>query len=300
MTTSALSLARQAHYVARPMPTVAPVAITTDVGETFAQVLRRFDTWMQLQGWSDVTRHKYRYEVICFAADYLWLEPKHVDEVTSTDVLVYVGGLARQGSKRGDALRALKALYRFEALDTDPTEGLKIPRPKFTPAPELDQDMTRRLLAAAFHQEPRRGWAILLCLATGARVSSLVAVRPIHLHLRDPNGPWLYFAVTKGDRPYSLPLSHRGAVAATHLLALGHDPLLGVGAARFRQWVHAAEQSAGLDRVWPHLLRHTFASQVARSGDVESWRRAMNHADLSQWPRYVHASDKRLRDAVDT
>ena len=76
--------------------------------------------------------------------------------------------------------------------------------------------------------------------------------------------------------------------------------LIGVGAERFRQWVHAAEQEAGLGRVWPHLLRHAASTRVARSSDPETWRRFMNHADLSQWARYVAGTDERVRAAVPT
>src|SRR5947208_17135657 len=99
------------------------------MGEDFAHVLARFETWMQLQGWSDRTRHGYRYELVCFACDHLWLAPMHVGDVTRDDVLTYLGRLPANGSKRGDALRALKALYGF--LDEeDPTEGLRGPRSK--------------------------------------------------------------------------------------------------------------------------------------------------------------------------
>jgi site-specific recombinase XerD len=79
-----------------------------------------------------------------------------------------------------------------------------------------------------------------------------------------------------------------------------HHTLIGVGAERFRQWVHAAEQEAGLGRVWPHLLRHAASTRVARSSDPETWRRFMNHADLSQWARYVAGTDERVRAAVPT
>ena len=111
--------------------------------------------------------------------------------------------------------------------------------------------------------------------------------------------PWVWFDETKGDRPTPQPLNRRGAIAARELATLGHDPILGVGAAQFRQWVHAAEQQAGLERVWPHLFRHTFATKVAAAGDAEAWRRAMGHADLSQWPRYVASSDEAVRRAVN-
>ena len=102
----------------------------------------------------------------------------------------------------------------------------------------------------------------------------------------------------------SVPLERAGVIAAEHLLQSrvlhATDRLIGVGAERFRQWVHAAEQEAGLGRVWPHLLRHAASTRVARSSDPETWRRFMNHADLSQWARYVAGTDERVRAAVPT
>jgi integrase len=142
-----------------------------------------------------------------------------------------------------------------------------------------------------------------------------VKVCPADVHL----GPdaRLDLLETKGGKPYSVPLERAGVVAAGHLLdrlrrggsseasedaSVGERPpyLIGVGAERFRQWVHAAEQEAGLGRVWPHLLRHAASTRVARSSDPETWRRFMNHADLSQWARYVAGTDERVRAAVPT
>lgn len=177
-----------------------------------------------------------------------------------------------------------------------------------------------RLLRAAFRREHRRGWAILLCYVTGARVGSLVGARPCDIHL----GPdaRLDLLEAKGGKPYSVPLERAGVIAARHLIdyaghrglsrsdtsgvglplrAEGFAPrpvLIGVGAERFRQWVHAAEQEAGLGRVWPHLLRHAASTRVARRADPETWRRFMNHADLSQWSRYVAGTDERVRAAI--
>jgi len=265
------------------------------MGATFAESLRRFEVWMKLQNWSNATRHKYRYELVCFAADDLLIRGLHLTEVTSENVAAYLGSLPPNGTKRGDALRALKAYYRFAELPIDPTANFKIPRAKLSPAPEMEEEEVRRLLRAAF-DHPRRGWSMMLALATGARVGSLVAVRRQDVHLKDA---WIWFDVAKGGRPYALPLNRRGLIACKHLLSFDHDPIVGVGAARFRQWVHAAEQEAGLERVWPHLFRHTFATHLARTGDVEAWRRGLNHADLSQWPRYVAGKDERLRTAME-
>jgi integrase/recombinase XerD len=285
------------------------VARTTDASlmedRTFPAVLHRFDRHLDVVGRSDATRRKYRYELTCWWVDHLFPDELDVDDVRPGHVEEYIGSLPRNGSKRGDAIRALRAFFAWAVVegevDRDPAAHVPIPRPKVPPAPDLSADDLRRLLRAAFRREPRRGWAILLCYVTGARVGSLVAARPSDVHL----GPdaRLDLIEAKGGKPYSVPLERAGIIAAKSLLegtSEGSKSLIGVGAERFRQWVHAAEQEAGLGRVWPHLLRHAASTRVARSSDPETWRRFMNHADLSQWARYVAGTDERVRAAVPT
>jgi len=291
----------------------------------FPAVLRRFDQHLDVLGRADTTRRKYRYELLRWWTDYLFAAELEVADVRAADVEDYLAGLPRHGSKRSDALRALRAFCSWAVvegeLDRNPVAHIPVPRPKIAPAPDLSDDELRRLLRAAFRRERRRGWAILLCYVTGARVGSLVAARPVDVHL----GPdaRLDLIEAKGGKPYSVPLERAGVIAARHLAGptnprpVNHDrpsaetlvassaprsnhTLIGVGAERFRQWVHAAEQEAGLGRVWPHLLRHAASTRVARSSDPETWRRFMNHADLSQWARYVAGTDERVRRAVPT
>jgi site-specific recombinase XerD len=268
----------------------------------FPIALRAFDAAMVVAGLAEVTRRKYRYELTRFWCDWCAVDGLDLFTATRTDLNAYVVSLPAHGSKRGDATRALKAFYRWLAgehrLD-DPSEPIRIPKPKLGEAPTLSTADEVRLLSAAFRKEPRRGWAITLCLYTGARVASLAAVRPQDVDLELKR---ITFVVAKGDKPYSVPMGKPAVVAARYLIdearLYGRPTLLGVGAARFRQWVHEAEQSAGLDRIWPHLLRHEYSNRVAAHGDPEAWRRLMNHSDLSQWARYVHAPDERLRAAV--
>jgi site-specific recombinase XerD len=267
-----------------------------------SKALRAFDHYAQARQWSAATRRKYRYELVCFAVDYLIDHDLALLAASEADVLDYVASLPAHGSKRGDATRALKAFYGWAHTrhrDDDPSAALKIPRAKLTTAPTLSDDAARQLVDAANARELRRGAAITLALETGARVSSLVEIRAADLHVEPIEEAFVEIRVAKGDRPYRLPLTQGARNAAVVLLALGHEPVLGVGAARFRQWVHEAERDAGLERVWPHLLRHHFARRVAESGDLEAWRRAMNHSDLSQWPRYVaEEGDERIRKAL--
>jgi len=272
----------------------------------FPPALRAFDVHLQAIGRAEHTRSTYRYELTRFWCD--WCVPRGTDvmDIPQAEIEGYLASLPIRGSKRGDSSRALKAFYGWLAPRLgvpNPTAEVKIPRSRMGPAPSISQTDVRRLLRAAFGRDARRGWAIMLCLATGARIGSLAAVMPVDV---DIDREWITFTVTKGDRPYGLPLNRQGVVAATHLLAgmksgmksPGESTLIGVGAPGFRAWVHTAERDAGLGRIWPHLLRHEFSNRVAAHGDPEAWRRAMNHADLSQWARYVAVNDERLRAAL--
>jgi site-specific recombinase XerD len=269
----------------------------------FASVIRRFDAHLTLTGHSERTRHSYRRELVNFWIDWCALRAIDIVVARRSEVEEYLASLPAHGTKRGGAMRAIKAFYAWlegeHRLD-NPAGHLKVPRGKLTPAPELGPEQIRRLMSAAFRKEARRGWAIMLALNTGARVSSLAAIEPRDVEL---DRRLLRLRVAKGDRPYAVPLNRSALVAARHLVAeaerLERTTLLGVGAARFRQWVHDAEREAGLDRIWPHLLRHAFSNRVAQAGDPEAWRRLMNHADLSQWSRYVRADDERLRRAIE-
>jgi integrase len=285
---------------------VTAIALLPSVLQTFPGHLHRFQRHLDVLGRSLSTQRKYRYELLCWWTDYLFPRELELADVRARDVEEYLADLPANGSKRGDAIRALRAFCSWAhvegEIDRDPIAHVPVPRRRVAPAPDLPADDLRRLLRAAFRREPRRGWAILLCYVTGARVGSLVKVRPGDVHL----GPdaRIDLLEAKGGKPYSVPLERAGVIAAGHLRDIRGNgipadvTLVGVGAERFRQWVHAAEQEAGLGRVWPHLLRHAASTRVARSADPETWRRFMNHADLSQWSRYVAGTDDRVRAAL--
>ena len=267
---------------------------------SFPGTLRSFDRHLAVLGRADRTRAKYRYELTRWWCDYLYDRDLCLCQVRSTHVDEYLAPFrAKQGGKFGDAARAIKAYFRFAAGDrlADPSRHVKIPRPRLAPAPRLPEGDLRDLLRAAFAREDRRGWAIMLCYATGSRVGAFAAVRREDV---DFEGGRIWFLEAKGGTAYWVPLGRKGRAAAVHLVALGLPTLVGVGPAQFRNWVHAAEQDAGLPRVWPHLLRHTFATRVAHaSADPDVVRRLMNWKDLSQWPRYVGADAERMREAAD-
>jgi integrase len=273
---------------------------------SFAELIRRWDGFMETTGASARTRHHYRYELALFWCD--WCVLRELEPVTApeSEIVDYILSLPARGSKRGGAQRALKSFYGWTAgryRDDDPTAPMRVKRsPAPLEVPDLTDDELRRILRAAFHHSARRGWSIMLCFATGARAGSIVAVERRDINAADR---YVIFRTTKNDRPYRQALNRQAWIAALHLLAevdqAEHTRLLGLGVPEaFRLWVIAAAESAGIERrVTSHDLRYAFSNRVAEAGDPEAWRRSMNHADLSQWPVYNRASEHRVRAVVD-
>ncbi len=262
----------------------------------FAATLAGFAAFLVATGAAERTVRAYRRELVVFFADTL-VEPQRA---TEDDIVSYLGAMSPHGSRRADAIKALRAFWKWYESRThlpNPTERLRTPKRSLPDAPEIDRDALRAIFRAAFRRERRRGWAMMLAYATGARRSSLVGVC-----VEDIEGGRIHFRVAKGNRPYSLKLGRMGRIAARHLVedarAHGRDSLLGVGGERFRQWVDQAAREAGY-HAWPHMLRHAFGTALARRTDPDTWRRAMNHADLSQYPRYVHPERAREAEALE-
>lgn len=247
---------------------------------------------MQVQGLSPQTIRQYRRSVVNFLADTL-LE---LEDVTERDVLDYVAGLPARGSSKAQTLKALRSLYsalaRWGTVGANPVAALVPKRPKYGPAPTLDEEELRRLIIAAAWRDPRRAWTILLLWATGLRLGSLCALEP-----RDLRGEVLVVRVAKGDRPYAIALGPVGLEAARELTAYGHDTIVGAGDGRVWEWIHQAGEDAGV-RAHPHLLRHTWATRHVELGTHPRVLMELgNWADLSQLPRYAHVRDEQKRAA---
>jgi site-specific recombinase XerD len=260
--------------------------------------LRSWTDWLEATSKRPKTIRQYRYWLLRFTADTL-IDPW---EATEADLVAYIGQMPKTGTGRHAFLQAMSAYWRWaESLaGRNPTTRLTIRRPKTPPAPHIAPDVLRAIIREAFRHEPRRGWTIVLMFATGVRVGSLVAIRPEDVNLADG---LLWIREAKAGRSYELPLEKLALSAASWLTQDARDAdretLVGVGDEQVRNWLREARIKAGVpDRVWPHLLRHSFATELARVTDPETWRVAMNHADLSNFQRYVHTEAERVRDAL--
>jgi integrase len=256
--------------------------------------LRAWSNWLEVTGHAPDTIRSYRY----WALRYMVWSLADLHEASEDDLVGFLASLPANGQTRREALKAVRSYWSWAApkAGRNPAERLHLRRRREPPVADVPTEQElRRLIRAAFRRDARWGWGILLAATTGLRVGSLVALRP-----EDCHGDWLWTTAAKGDRRYRVVLSRPAQIAVRHLLALSNGPtLLGVRRGGFRYWVHRAALDAGLGRVYPHLLRHAFATRLAQVADPRTWQEAMGHADLSQYPRYVHVDGHRLREAVE-
>lgn len=258
--------------------------------------LTRWEAFASVNGLAESTIANYGYWLLRV----MWATKCDLDALSEDEVVAYLATLPPKGHSRGAALRALHSYFRWAEAETgrSPVRRLRIRRQKYGPAASLTPEELHRLVEAAKAREPRRGWTILFDYSTGLRLASLCAVT-----VEDVHTDYVEVRKAKGDRPYVVPLGPTGRQAADELIAWpgirARPTLVGVGPGQVWNWVNQAAKDTGL-RAHPHLLRHTFATQVYEATkDPEVVARLLNHADLSQVHRYIAPSDERKRKAVE-
>lgn len=286
-----------------------PTEVVLAFADNLVEVVGRWTEFLSITGYSAKTTEGYEY----WFWRYVTRSPKTVGHFcvppeTSEDCIVaYLAGLPKNGHSRGGSLRALKSFYGYALargiVQFDPTARLKIPRPKYGAVEAPSRDELIRLLVAATWRSERRGWAILLAAATGARRESLCNVEAEDVH-----GGYIHFRIAKGGKPYRVPLSHSAYAAVDGLMTSPRprrgpttewrSKLVGVSPAGFWMWVSEAASDAGL-KAHPHSLRHFFGSELPVGTDPRDWQELMNHSDLSQYARYRQPNAQRLREAVE-
>lgn len=253
----------------------------------FAQ-LRQWDNFLAASETSEVTRRSYRYHLLRFVADVLI----DLDEVTEEDVTTYLAELRQRGKTVDQILRALKSYYTWAVRrgihKQNPVNLIRFKKRRSQPVVRLTPDEFMRVFRAAERRHPKRAWAILLTLETGGRIGSIAGIKPDELPTRP--GEMLHFAVAKGGRTYSVPVSSLAVKAIRELLPYSNGTLLGVHKNTLWSWYHQAAVDAGLSqrKQRAHVLRDTYGTNAYRkTRDPRLVQELLGHADLSQIHRYV-------------
>lgn len=260
----------------------------------------------------------YRRDAVDFArtvTDWGISRPADVELVHLRRYLAELGarGYARSTlARRASTLRTWFALLERRGITSGNPAALVV-------APKLGRHLPRvlrvdevdRLLAAPQAATPAglRDRALLeLLYASGARVSEACGLDLSALDLPQQ----LVRLAGKGGKSRIVPVGEPAADALRDYLRAGR-PQLAAGAATdavllntrgdrlgtrdARTAVDKAARAAGLGRVTPHTLRHSFATHLLDNGaDIRIVQELLGHVSLATTQRYTHLSRGRLRE----
>ncbi len=241
-------------------------------------------------------------------------DERTLETVTGKDISAYVGWLADRDlnpSTRARMFVSLRCFFRFchseRILDHDPAQYNDCPKVWR----HLPHDLSPREVTSLLEAEDEddlqsiRNRAILeIFYATGARVSEVCNMRVSDIDL-DERTVRLF---GKGSKERMTPLGKPAIQAITRYLN-GPRTILGLrnrgeipiwlfisrtGKRLVRQSVFrvvkAAAVKAGIEKnVYPHLLRHSFATHMLEGGaNLRAVQMFLGHANLSTTELYTH------------
>jgi len=220
---------------------------------------------------------------------------------------------------RARKIAAARSFFRFLLQEgkrqENPAESLSSPRVG-RPLPRvISVAEARRLLEQAAQSagpEGLRDWAMLeLLYASGMRVSELVS-----LDLEDVNPQEGYVrCLGKGSQERVIPIHPKACGTLEDYLREGRaqlQPSLGEKALflnrrgqrltrqGFWQILKEHAKKAGLGRVTPHTLRHSFATHLLSGGaDLRSVQELLGHRHISTTQVYTHLTREQVHEVYD-
>ena len=210
---------------------------------------------------------------------------------------------------------ALKIFFRFlksrHLVERDPADVLVLPRLERYLPDTLNEVEIQKLLEMDLRNRPfpKRDRAILeLFYSSGLRISELTQARLENLNLEDR-----FIRVTgKGNKTRLIPVGRKAGEAISAYLEgerrllvksrTGSELFLSRHGKRLttqRVWqiVKEIAELGGFEtRIYPHLLRHSFATHLLANGaDLRIIQELLGHADIATTQVYTHVEQNRLK-----
>jgi integrase/recombinase XerD len=239
-------------------------------------------------------------------------------EIELSVLTEYLGTEKERGLAPGSmklVVVALKIFFRFLKMrlmiDRDPAELLPLPRlAQFLPE-TLNEPQVNHLLEVSLEGRslPLRDRAILeLFYSSGLRISELAGARLENLNLQER----LIRVIGKGAKTRLVPVGRIACEAIAQYVEQERMRLVGrktgnevflsrhgkkLTTQRIWQIVKEIAATSGSEiNVYPHLLRHSFATHLLANGaDLRIIQEMLGHADIATTQIYTHVEQSRLK-----
>ena len=210
---------------------------------------------------------------------------------------------------------ALKIFFRFLAgkgeIKRDPAEALSLPRIERYLPETLNEMQVEQLLNGIDTKVPlglRDRAMVELLYASGLRISELANARLENFYPEEGT----IRVIGKGNKTRIVPVGRKACEALACYLSTERPKLIKrrsgseiflsergtkLTTARIWQIVKEKARHAGLEKnIYPHLLRHSFATHLLSNGaDLRIIQEMLGHADISTTQVYTHVDQQRLK-----
>lgn len=243
------------------------------------------------------------------------------ESIKETHLAQYVRDLHNSGAAASScrvAVVHIRIFFKYLAtrkkLNSNPAELIKPGKTTKQLPDTLAADRVQTLLESISPSEiplGTRDRAILeLLYSSGLRVSELINLRPEHIDWEEN-----FLRITgKGNKTRYVPLGGMAAKALVCYMQHARGKLLGdkrgphsnvvflsnrgskLTRERIRQIIIERARKAGLsDKVYPHIMRHSFATHLLENGaDLRVIQDMLGHSSLATTQIYTHVEQKRL------
>jgi integrase/recombinase XerC len=199
-----------------------------------------------------------------------------------------------------------------KAIKSNPVALVNTPKIRNKLPEVLDVDTMNRLVNIPLNSEIAiRDKAIIeLFYSSGLRLSELSSLKWVDIDFQQS----LVTVLGKGSKQRLIPVGKHALIVLKQLIPIAklwdkqqtsHVFISKRGGqlkqrsiqARIKYW---AQQQGLWERVYPHLLRHSFASHVLESsGDLRAVQEMLGHADISTTQIYTHLNFQHLAKVYD-
>ncbi len=292
-------------------------------GEASQRLLRYFLDYCGAEcGLSPNTIEAYRRDVGHFLDHFEPNDASDLAQLSASDLVAYVDQARQKNLSTNTIWRrivAVRMFFRFLVLegylDGSPTEAFQTPKLWKKIPHVLTPEEGERLLRGPSNEDEESALQIRdralveMLYATGARASEVCGLDVGNLNFK--YGFVRYYG--KGRKERLVPVGKQALQAARRYLNDARSELLksarqsaffltrsGNRLSRNAVWnrVRKRARQVGLEKsIYPHLLRHSFATHLLAGGaDLRSVQLMLGHADISTTEIYTQVEEDRLRD----